>query len=211
MTERATSVYGAALAELAPGIHPVVWNFLSGPHEAGLTLRAEGVFRVVDGKLWWAAGLMRLVFGPGVVLPHRGRDVPFTLTGRTTRAADGSLRFTAVREFRFDRGVAVFQDEVSVAGPGRVRDLLGASQRIEALLEATITGDAGVRMRAVRTRIRVLRWWLTLPNWLGVRLDGVDGFNTVTGLHTIDVVAALPGLGTIMEYRGEFTPRWVRE
>lgn len=197
-------VFLDALGADAERLHPEILAQYRAPVAAG---HAEGVFAVAGSRFGRAAGLVRPIVGPGLLVPTSGRDVPFVLRTASGRTETGRATLDSIREFRFPGRTARIVDRLTVSvRPGLVRNLLGARGRVELIEECSVTAEGFLRMRTIRVALRLFGRRFALPGPLGVRVDLIDGWDAEHRRRTIDMRAVNPLLGTVLEYRG-----WYRE
>ncbi len=208
MTTPHASAYALALGDDLASLHPKVRAYFEGPAAPGQVGIGTGVFDRVGSVKPWLRWAMRPVAGPRLFLARSGRNVPFTVENRPGVDGDGHPTLEAIRTFRFTDAVSIFEDIITTPGPGLVLDRLGSRRRIESLLRIEATPEGHVRMSSVSTAIRLGRIRIPLPRFLGVQVEGTDGYDEAAGRQTVSVVGTNPLLGTMIEYRGWFTYRY---
>jgi Domain of unknown function (DUF4166) len=143
------------------------------------------------------------------------RDVPFTVVNRPVACAHasscadarGRAAVTASRRFRFRSGERTMVDAIT-ATPNGLVDHLGAGQRFEAALAASVVDGAlnlestSVTLRLGRLRSRRLR--VVLPRFLAPRVHLTERFDDATGRQHVTLVIDAPVVGRVYEYAGSF-------
>ncbi|MFC4222912.1 DUF4166 domain-containing protein [Lysinibacter cavernae] len=205
------SAYATALGTDLERLRPQLRRYFAGPQVPGEVGYGKGRFEYAGSRFSWLSWLTRPVVGKHLFLSQSGTDVPFTVLNRPAKAPDGGPTLEATRDFQFPKTTDRFVDVVSAAGNHTVLDRLGQSRRVEALLLLSVDDRGDLRMSSLTTALRLGALRIPLPRWLGVQVEGFDGWDEETERHTVYVTGTNPLLGTLIEYRGSFTYSYVAD
>jgi hypothetical protein len=204
MPER--SIFLAALGGEVERLRPEVRRYAEGPGD-GIGI-LDGVFDVAGSRFRWLGLAARPFVGAELLVTRYEREVPFRVCTRLVELADGRVELQTERSFSFRKGVQRFVDAL-LAGPtpGTLSNPLGRDRRLEVLLRCDATAEGHLRLRSETTWIRLGRRRVRLPKFLGMQVEGEDGYDEATGRQTIRTTARNLLLGTVLEYRGSFVYR----
>jgi len=191
------AVLGAEASQLHPEVLAQMWAIDASDAEA------HGLFTTAGSRFGLLSMLVRPFLGPGIFLTRFGRDVPFVLTDRPLRSADGFEMRDSARELVFPGSTQSLLDRmIETSDPGVVRTLLGAHQRVEVMMQCSVTDYGALRMRSGRVVLLVGGLRIPLTGIFGVDVTLEDGWDDDRRRRTISMRAHNPLLGTVLEYRG---------
>jgi Domain of unknown function (DUF4166) len=138
-----------------------------------------------------------------VMFPVWETGVPFTVVNRPVVDAQGRVAVTATRRFRFRSGERAMADAITATADGLV-DILGAGQRLEATLAASVS-DGALRLESTRIAVRVGRVRVTLPPFIAPRVQLTERFDDASDRQQVSLLTDLPLVGRVYEYAGSFS------
>lgn len=201
-----TAMGGDAFARL----HPELRRRFS----VGLASSELCVGRGVMDRIWHGRGLTRHLVRPflalgstrNILLPHTGRDVPFTIENVPYLDAYGRETVTFVRTFLLPGGPRRF-DATMVAGPapGTVLDYLGTHQHLASELRLSAEPDGSLLIRSGEHRFREGPVDVRVPALVGADAEVRESFDERTGRFRIRVRVVNPYVGPLFGYEGSFT------
>lgn len=206
------SVFLEALGADAARLHPEVRRYAAGTGVFGGAVAVDGVFEVAGSRFRRLNLLARPLVGPNLFVTAFGRNVPFTVVNTVSWEAGAGLGLAAERVFEFRSGKQRFVD-VLLPGdrPGTLRNRLGTARRVELELRVSVTEAGHLRLVSERAWLRLGRVRLRLPALLSVRADVVDGYDDAAQRNTVSARVRSPLFGTVLEYRGYFRHRPVKQ
>ncbi len=158
--------------------------------------RGEGVFDIVGTPRRWLWPLLAIAERTGIAFPRFERDVPFSVTNRSTTS--GTV--VAERTFRFADGDRIMHDEIGI-GAGGLCDRLGRTGILEAALDAEVT-DGSLTLRSSAAVLRLGGMRVPLGP-LSPRVTLVEQADS--GRQRVSLSVSLPVVGVVYEYSGMFT------
>ncbi|MFK4761327.1 DUF4166 domain-containing protein [Microbacterium sp. ZW T5_45] len=193
-------VFLQALGADAERLHPELRTQMG---ERAERRTAYGAFDVAGSRFRLLNVFARPVVGADAVVTSYEREVPFSIVMSASTNDRGRAVLDTRREFGFRRGSQRIVDRLTVSSrPGLVRNLLGASGRIELIEECGVTEDGFLRMTTKRVALRLRGRHFALRGILRVDVRVVDGWDAVERRRTIEMRATNPLVGTVLEYRG---------
>lgn len=165
-------------------------------------------------RVWRAGGWLRPFLALGatrnVLLPRRGRDVPFVIENVPYTDGYGRETVTFVRTFDFPTGPERF-DATMVLDPagGHVVDYLGTHQHLATDLRFTADADGALVIRSFGHRFREGPVDVRVPGPLGAEARVREAYDEATGRFRIRVEVVHPWFGPLFGYHGSFAAEFV--
>jgi hypothetical protein len=204
-----TSIFREAMGEEFDRLHPRVRERFS----VGLSSGRACIGRGVMDRVWHAGGWVRPFLALGatrnILLPRRGRDLPFVIENVPYRDGFGREAVTFVRTFDF-AGRSERFDATMVLGPeGGIVDYLGTHQHLATDLRLSADADGALVIRSVRHRFREGPVDVGVPQWLGGDALVREWFDDAAGVFRIRVRVTNRRFGPLFGYHGSFTAHYV--
>jgi hypothetical protein len=205
-----TSIFQRALGADFDRLHPLLrerFGFASTDRRACVGTGVMAEIRRGPAVTW---PFLRLGAARNILVPARGRDVPFTIENYAYVDSHGRETVTFVRTFelpprrwRFD-ATMVYDDRRGV-----VVDYLGTHQHVAADLHLYVDGRGGLHIRSGFMRLRESRIDLALPE-LSTGVAAVhEWYDERAETFRIEVRVTHRWLGCLFGYRGTFGVRYV--
>ncbi|RKQ94952.1 uncharacterized protein DUF4166 [Mycolicibacterium mucogenicum 261Sha1.1M5] len=200
------SVFLQALGDEARKLHPEVLKYVAGAGSVGSTVLVEGEFTVAGSRYGRLNLLARPFVGPDLFVTRYERDVPFRVENTIAQERDAGLGLKSERVFMFRSGPQRFVDVLLPSPrPGRLRNRVGASRRVELELSCSVTESGFLRLSSERAWLLLGPLRIRLPTFASVRAAVIDGFDDEAQRNTVRAEVRNPVLGTVLEYRGTFS------
>jgi hypothetical protein len=194
-----TTVLGDSLADLHPRLRAYFGAIPPGSRGVG-----AGTFDVAGTPRRWLWPVLWLFRREGIVFPAWQTGVPFLVVNQAVRdRVDGAVAVASVRTFNFRSGDRRMLDEI-IAGPGGLVDVLGATRRLQARLEARVAGGE-LHLRSTGLVVRIGRSHIRIPNTIAPVVTLVERFDEASDRQRVAVMIDAPLLGRLYEYSGSFT------
>ena len=194
------SPYEVVFSGIPESLHPKLRTYFSaipiGHHGFD-----EGRFNTVGTPRRWLWPVIWLVGRPDILFPVWQRDVPFTVINRPVVGRWPAIG--ASRVFELAGGRRIMTDAISACPDGLV-DYLGAGRRMRAHLAASVRGGA-LNLASTGVALRLGRRWFGIPRWLAPTVTLTERFSDEDCRQHVEVVLAMPLIGTVYEYAGSFT------
>ena len=200
------SVFLQALGDEARKLHPEVLKYVAGGGTIGSTVVVEGEFTVAGSRYGRLNLLARPFVGPDLFVTRYERNVAFRVENTIAVEDAAGLGLKSERIFMFRPGPQRFADVLLPSPrPGRLRNRVGASRRIELELRCSVTESGFLRLSSERAWLLFGPLRIRLPAFASVRAEVIDGFDDDAQRNTVRAEVRNPVLGTVLEYRGAFS------
>jgi hypothetical protein len=205
-----TSIFQRALGADFDRLHPCVQRRFS----VGLDSGEACVGRGVMDRVWHGGGWVRPFLALGgrrhILVPHSGRDIPFTIENFPYTDSFGRETVTFVRTFDFPRRPRRF-DATMVFSPQRgcVVDYLGTHQHLATDLHLTADRTGALVIRSGEHRFREVLVDARVPDLIGGDAVVRESYDDDTGRFRIQVSVSNRRLGPLFGYEGSFTAEYV--
>lgn len=197
------SIYEKVLGTTFRNMHPKLQKRYRIVEGDVLTAKGE-MKQIVGGPKWlyplWLLGtLCKLVF------PERGENIPFTITNRAYRAADGLEEVHWERAFQFPRKTRYFNAVMSY-DPKRqiIKDYLGEPSPLYSDLKLTVHADGSLEMVSVKQRLVIGKLEIPLPKLFHGVARVRESYDEQSEHYRISVHVANKIIGDVFSYEGVF-------
>ena len=207
-TALAASIYQRALGSDFAKLHPQMQRRLSLTSECGVASIGSGVMEQV-----WRGGAHTLPFlylgaWRRVLFPEHANDVHFNIQNYAYRDSLGRETVTWVRKFattkvrRFD-AYMVYSEERSC-----LVHYLGSHQHLAADLEASVTGEGGLRLLSGKQRLYEGPFASPLPLLLSGTSEVCEWYDESQQCFRVEMNATNKLWGKLFGYKGRFKVDW---
>lgn len=205
-----TSIFQRAMGAEFDLLHPQLQRRFSVGLDSGRACVGRGVM----DRVWHAGGWIRPFLALGatrnILLPRRGRDLPFVIENVPYRDGFGRETVTFVRTFGFPGGAERFDATmVFSAERGGIVDYLGTHQHLATDLRLSAGADGALEIRSVQHRFREGPVSVRVPAVLGGDALVRESYDDVAGCFRIRVSVTNRWFGPLFGYHGRFTAEYV--
>jgi len=204
-----TSIFQRAMGAEFDRLHPRIQRRFSVGLDSGEACVGRGVMQ----RIWHAGGWVRpfLTLGASrhILLPRRGRDIPFTIENVPYVDSYGRETVTFVRTFDFPRGPERF-DATMVFSPERgcIVDYLGTHQHVASDLHLASDPVGALVIRSGEHRFREGRVDVRVPELIGGDAVVRESYDDSAGCFRIEVSVSNRRFGPLFGYEGSFAAQY---
>jgi hypothetical protein len=197
---------GPAFARL----HPRVQRRFGFSSRDGVHARGRGVMEEIWRGPFWTRPFLWVGSWRNILVPRRGRDVPFQIDNHAYLDSFGRETVTWIRTFRFPDGERRFDATMIYSEERRrVVDYLGTHQHLAVDIELDADDRGALLLGSGEQRFREgpisFTWPLALSGQAAVR----EGWDEERSRYTIEVKVVNRVFGPLFGYRGWFEVEWL--
>jgi hypothetical protein len=204
-----TSIYQLALGRDFERLHPQVrrrFGFSSAD-------RVAAIGRGTMEELWhgppWTLPFLYLGAWRRILLPERGRDVPFEIRNYAYVDSFGRETVTWIRSFRTSTPRRFDAYMIYSPSRGRILDYLGSHQHLAVDLDLSVDARGGLRLRSGEQRFYEGPIGFRFPLLFSGVAEVCEWFDDASGCFRIEVEVANRAWGRLFGYRGSFDVEWI--
>ena len=204
-----TSIYQRALGKDFERLHPRVQERFALTSASGRAALGRGTMDTLWHGPAYTLPFLWLGAWRNILVPERGRDVPFEL--RNWAYLDGFRRETVtwLRTFHTRRARRFDAYMVYSEVRGRVVDYLGTHQHLAVDIELAVDERGGLRLRSGEQRFYEGPVGFRFPLAFSGVADVCEWFDEGSGRHRIDVRVENRTWGPLFGYSGAFDVEWL--
>jgi hypothetical protein len=201
-----TSIYRRALGDDFDRLHPKMqWRFGFASIDQTCQI-GTGVMDEVWHGPWWTVPFLLVGSTRRVLLPSRGRNVPFTVANYAYVDQFGRETVTWSRTFKFRRRYRVFAATmIHSKERDTIVDYLGTHQHLAVDIHCSVDDDGALCIRSGEQRFYEGRLAFRIPLLFSGVADVREWWDEETQRFRIEVSVANKLLGPLFGYRGSFT------
>lgn len=138
-----TSIFAEAMGADFERLHPMLQRRFGVGLHAGYACVGTGVMTSIRRGPWWTLPFLYVGKMRNILVPHRGRNVPFVIKNYPYLDPYGRETITFVREYRIRSRPSRF-DATMIVDNGRLIDYLGTHQHLAVDLDLQVTSDGSL-------------------------------------------------------------------
>lgn len=199
-----TSIYRSALGDDFAKLHPRVQERFAVSCADGTASIGTGVMEEIWRGPWWTIPFLLVGAWRRILLPIRGREVPFTIENYAYVDRFGRETVTWVRTFSADRARRFDATMIWSAQRGRIIDYLGTHQHLAVDIALSVSGRGGLRLTSGEQRFYEGPLAFRFPLAFSGIAEVEEWYDDDAGCYRIEVSVANRIWGPLFGYRGRF-------
>lgn len=198
-----TSIFAEAMGEDFQRLHPMLQRRFGMGLHAGYACVGTGVMTSIRRGPWWTLPFLYIGKTRNILVPHIGRDVPFTIKNYPYRDPYGRETITFVREYRIRRRPSRF-DATMIVHDGRLVDYLGTHQHLAVDLDLQVTGDGSLLLTTHAQRFYEGRLGFRFPLLFSGQATLHESYDDAAGVYRVALEVSNRIFGFLFGYEGHF-------
>lgn len=198
-----TSIFAEAMGADFERLHPMLQRRFGVGLQAGYACVGTGVMTSIRRGPWWTLPFLHLGRMRNILVPHRGRDVPFVIKNYPYRDPYGRETITFVREYRIRRRPSRF-DATMIIDDGRLVDYLGTHQHLAVDLDLQVTSDGSLLLTTHAQRFYEGRVGFRFPLIFSGQATLHESYDDDAEVFRVALEVRNRALGFLFGYEGHF-------